>query len=184
MRRESGRRDGRPQADRPPTDVGSGLTSPHPGEHPGRSGRPTPSPDPSTLPRVARGLLPFGHPPGSGYDARMGEYRHEEDGDAALFLAEVGDSRPLADRTRIKAPRPEGRGRPDIAVPALAIDRTAQVGRADGVNDDVVSRLVDGRIRPEATLDLHGLTEAAAAPVLTRFLAEARAGRRTCVLVI
>ncbi len=47
-----------------------------------------------------------------------------------------------------------------------------------------MERLARGRLRPEATLDLHGLTLAAAHEALGAFLARAQARGARCVLVI
>src|SRR5690349_765336 len=57
-------------------------------------------------------------------------------------------------------------------------------GRAEGVNRAQVSALRTGKVRAEATLDLHGDTVAAALPRLEKFLLESSRDRRRCVLVI
>jgi DNA-nicking Smr family endonuclease len=113
----------------------------------------------------------------------MGDHRHEEEGDGALFLAAVADGRPLGDRARVAPPVPPGRSR-EHAVPALAIDAEASTGRARGLAAADLDRLAAGRIRPEADVDLHGMSEDAAAGALERFLASARAAGRRCVLVV
>ncbi len=56
--------------------------------------------------------------------------------------------------------------------------------RAPGVNRAQVAELKRGRIRPEASIDLHGKTVAEADEALRRFLAESSRVRRRCVLVI
>jgi DNA-nicking Smr family endonuclease len=57
-------------------------------------------------------------------------------------------------------------------------------GRAGGVDRRMLRKLRAGSVPVEAELDLHGLTRAAAAPALERFLAAARAAGRRCLLVI
>lgn len=57
-------------------------------------------------------------------------------------------------------------------------------GRADGVNRSQVSALRSGKVRVEATLDLHGDTVVAAMPRLEKFLLDAARDRRRCVLVV
>lgn len=57
-------------------------------------------------------------------------------------------------------------------------------GIAPGLDHRTLARLKRGRIAPQATIDLHGMTQAAAHQVLGPFLAGAQAGGRRCVLVI
>ena len=57
-------------------------------------------------------------------------------------------------------------------------------GRAEGVNRAQVSALRSGKVRVEATLDLHGDTVSAALPRLEKFLLDAARDRRRCVLVV
>lgn len=57
-------------------------------------------------------------------------------------------------------------------------------GIAPGLDHRTLARLKRGRIAPQATIDLHGMTQAAAHQVLSPFLAGAQAGGKRCVLVI
>jgi DNA-nicking Smr family endonuclease len=69
---------------------------------------------------------------------------------------------------------------------ALAIDGGGEqvAARAPGVNRAQIAELRRGRVRPEASLDLHGKTVAEADASMRRFLAESVRNRRRCVLVI
>jgi DNA-nicking Smr family endonuclease len=112
--------------------------------------------------------------------------------DRALFLAEVGDAAPLAERDRIPVPPPAPRpvpGRRELDPPPpapLQIDAAGEYVRArrDGVSHAQVGELAGGRIRAEARLDLHGHTVADAEAALRGFLVEAARAHRRCVLVI
>jgi DNA-nicking Smr family endonuclease len=68
----------------------------------------------------------------------------------------------------------------------LALDAGGEqvAARAPGVNRAQVAELRRGRVRPEATLDLHGMTVEQGDAALRRFLAESQRVRRRCVLVI
>jgi DNA-nicking Smr family endonuclease len=66
-------------------------------------------------------------------------------------------------------------------VPALP-DRLAAA--TPGVDGAIQSRLKRGKLRPEARIDLHGMTLAEAYPELVRFLHAARADDKRLVLVI
>jgi len=74
-----------------------------------------------------------------------------------------------------KAPLPTASARPR---PPLAL------GAAVDVDARTVERLKRGRIAIEATLDLHGMTQAAAHGALERFLADGVAAGRRAVLVV
>ena len=92
------------------------------------------------------------------------------------------------DRVRL-APKPEGAPAViDRTPPAitLSVERGGEaiVARAPGVNRAQLAELRRGRVRPEATLDLHGKTVDEADAALRRFLSDAARGRRRCVLVI
>ncbi len=108
------------------------------------------------------------------------------------FLDAVTGTKPFDERERVRIPAPVApprlRARAS-SVPApmgLTVegDGEAISGRAPGVSRAQVSELRGGRVRPEATLDLHGLTATAASAELRRFLLEAAAHRRRCVLVV
>jgi DNA-nicking Smr family endonuclease len=115
--------------------------------------------------------------------------------DRALFLAAVGDARPLADgeRDRVPAPAPPARplpGRPSPDDPPSPIALDVQHdgdrvrARRAGVSHAQLGDLGAGRIRAEQKLDLHGHTVAEAEAELRRFLVGAARDQRRCVLVI
>ncbi|HEV2335387.1 MAG TPA: Smr/MutS family protein [Stellaceae bacterium] len=64
------------------------------------------------------------------------------------------------------------------STPLPPLDRFAGVDRA------TAERLKRGRMRTEARLDLHGMTQAEAHRALAGFVARSRAGGRRCLLVI
>lgn len=118
------------------------------------------------------------------------------DSDKELFRASVGEVRELAtrqadpDRPRrqleptasasdpVAAPMAHWRGN----VPLQAGDVVRF--RAAGVQERVLRRLRQGEPRPEADLDLHGLTGKLALEFLPRFIADAYAvGRRSLLIV-
>jgi DNA-nicking Smr family endonuclease len=112
--------------------------------------------------------------------------------DRELFLAAVGDAKPLVSRDRVPAPPPEPRPaiapRVDEPPPptALHVEANGEHVRARraGVSHAQVGDLGAGRVRAEAKLDLHGHTVADAEAALRRFVIEAARDRRRCVLVI
>lgn len=121
----------------------------------------------------------------------------DEENDALLFREAVRGTRRLCREPRA------GRGTPPAppsarfarahraalpeTVPSRAsagAARDADGFRRAGVQESVLRRLRRGRIRTEAQLDLHGLTEAQAVALAEEFLlASARHGRR-CVRLI
>jgi DNA-nicking Smr family endonuclease len=56
--------------------------------------------------------------------------------------------------------------------------------RFTGIDRATAERLKRGRMRTEARLDLHGMTQAEAHRALAGFIAGSRAGGRRCLLVI
>lgn len=110
-----------------------------------------------------------------------------------LFLESISGTVPLGQEERdrvLAAPEP---GSPPPALrdplpPPIALtvegDGSRISARAPGVNRAQISDLRAGRVRPEASLDLHGRTAAEAEVALRAFLLEARTLRRRCVLVI
>lgn len=110
----------------------------------------------------------------------------------ALFLQAVAGARPLDPRDRVRlAPRPAAPPAPRVApvVPtpiALTIEGSGDViaARAPGVNRAQVADLRAGRVRVEATLDLHGDSSAEATARLRGFLAGAATHRHRCVLIV
>ena len=57
-------------------------------------------------------------------------------------------------------------------------------GATAGLDSRTMDRLKRGRIRPEATLDLHGRTRDEAHRALSGFLARAQSDGRRCVIVV
>jgi DNA-nicking Smr family endonuclease len=113
--------------------------------------------------------------------------------DAGAFAEAVRGARPLArgsNRLPMAPPAPRSRrGGPPAAVPGTAAPNVEEagdtwVGRGDGADRRLLRRLRRGEIPVEATLDLHGRRRAEAARDLDRFLADARAAGRRCLLVI
>lgn len=122
--------------------------------------------------------------------------------DQALFLEAVTGARPLQGRDRVAVPPPPPSPVRVLELPAevkLAIDlegpsesRPLHLGgdarrysaRAPGVSHAQIADLRSGKIRAEATLDLHGSTIAPALAALRQFLVESRRLARRCVLVV
>src|SRR5258705_4384844 len=115
----------------------------------------------------------------------MGRKPHESD-EAALFLDAVQGARPLPRRAvRPPATQPgvarraatgPGLGRAGSRAasnPPITVEREGDrvAGRSDGVSIAQLAALGSGRSRPEATLDLHGMTAERAARALSRFVA-------------
>lgn len=74
------------------------------------------------------------------------------------------------------------------AVPAVVAEQKAPgekaPGVAPGLDRRTLANLRRGRIPPQATIDLHGMTQAAAHRVLSPFVVRAQADGKRCVLVI
>jgi DNA-nicking Smr family endonuclease len=111
----------------------------------------------------------------------------------ALFLQAIDGATPLSGRDRVRPiPQKSAVVVPSISRSALPPRRalTLEVesgrvsGRAEGVNRSQVSALRSGKVRVEATIDLHGDTVSAALPRLEKFLLDAARDRRRCVLVV
>ena len=128
--------------------------------------------------------------------------------DRALWRKVTQDTKPLEKRDGAaerpeplepEAPKAAGTGRPPQAKPrkAAASPRPAaggttrkpatpdlESGRAAGVDRRNLERLRRGKLPIEATIDLHGDTQAVAHRRLGGFLTRAQAAGRRCVLVI
>ncbi len=111
--------------------------------------------------------------------------RQTNDAEGALFRDMVRDVRPL------KA----GRAKPIVSQAAVSgnlrkaelLPKPKFVMRTmgpSGLDRRTAEKLRRGRLEPEACLDLHGMTEAAAHRALTRFIHAARAKAVRLVLVI
>jgi DNA-nicking Smr family endonuclease len=111
--------------------------------------------------------------------------------DADLFRAAMVDVTPLKRRRSVRRPagavaRSEG-GETLVRAPARTVRRGGIADRepADFSFDrDVDRALSRGRRSPEATLDLHGMTLAAAERAVSRFLEEAVALKLRVVLIV
>lgn len=111
----------------------------------------------------------------------------DDDDDRDLFREAMRGVRPLAPTaakpphvTRSKPPFRPGRPEPS-PTPARQPPPTAD---GSGVQARLLQRLRRGRLRPEATLDLHGLNRHQAQLEVSHFLAAAQAAGRRCVLLI
>jgi len=87
----------------------------------------------------------------------------------SLFREVIDEARPLAAPAPSRQPRGER--------------KTAQA-RASGLGGRTEERLRRGAIKPDAKLDLHGLTEEVAHQVLLKFLRTAQARRFKMVLIV
>ena len=109
--------------------------------------------------------------------------------DQALFLDAVRDARPLSGRDRVPVPPPPPSPvRVDPLPPTVKLavegDGRRYAARGPGVSHAQIAELRAGRVRVEATLDLHGETVAPAIAKLREFLLESRRLGRRCVLVV
>ncbi len=117
--------------------------------------------------------------------------------DAALFDAAMKDVAPIRDRTEPAIPPvPSPSGTAPVRKKSPARPRSPAVPRSGaalpylspGASADVDSRTLDrlkrGRLRPDARIDLHGMTQAEAHRTLLAFIAHAHASGARCVIVI
>jgi DNA-nicking Smr family endonuclease len=109
--------------------------------------------------------------------------------DEALFRDAMGDVKPLASRDRVNvAPPPPSPVRVEVlpAEEKLTVDGDSQrfAARAAGVSHAQVAQLRAGKVRAEATIDLHGMTIDPAVEKLRRFMLESRGLGFRCVLVV
>ncbi len=118
---------------------------------------------------------------------RRGRIRPE----ARLFETAMRDVEPLAGRNlasdKTDAPPPANTGR--AAAPPPPPSRPAampelRAGIAADLDARTMERLRRGRIRPEARLDLHGMTQHEAHLAVADFIAASRGAGRRCVIVI
>ena len=110
----------------------------------------------------------------------------EED---ALFREAMGDVKPLGSRDRLMVPPPPPSIIRVVELPPeakLTIDGDSQryAARAPGVSHAQITELRSGKVRAEATLDLHGNLVAPGIQQLRQFLVESRKLGRRCVLVV
>ena len=106
-----------------------------------------------------------------------------------MFLAAVGDARPLGTRDRVPVPRPPARPVRVVELPPevkLTVEGDAQhyAARAPGVSRAQLVELCAGKVRMERVLDLHGLTiDAGLAQLRDTALASQRSGARHVLVV-
>jgi DNA-nicking Smr family endonuclease len=108
--------------------------------------------------------------------------------DVDLFGAAMADVKPLKGRRSSKAATPK-RQAEAFAKPRRATIAPPATPRAPAPPPQTFDRDIDralgrGRRAPQASLDLHGMTLAAAERAVTRFLAEASAGGLRIVLIV
>jgi DNA-nicking Smr family endonuclease len=100
-----------------------------------------------------------------------------------LFEETLKDAKPLRRRKRIsKSPSPK-----KVVVviqPAAPAASAKKTARIFGIDGNTAERLIRGQLEPEAKLDLHGLTEAAAHRALLTFLRSAAARKLRLILVV
>ncbi len=113
--------------------------------------------------------------------------------DMRLFRSAMADAKKLPGRDhddgRSAAPvaAPSRGARPPVARSAAEPSRRLphlDAGDAAGLDTRTMDRLRRGRLRPEARLDLHGMTRKEAHGALTDFMARAESAGRRCVIVI
>lgn len=107
----------------------------------------------------------------------------------ALFNQAMGGVKPLGSRDRVNVAPPPPSPVRVVELPAeakLTIDGDSQryAARAPGVSHAQITDLRSGKVRADATLDLHGLLVAPAIKQLREFLVESRKLGRRCVLVV
>jgi len=107
----------------------------------------------------------------------------------SLFMEAMGDVKPLESRDRVNVPPPPASVVKVVEIPAevkLAVDGDSQryAARAPGVSHAQIADLRSGKIRAEATLDLHGSQVAPALQELRKFLVESKKLGRRCVVVV
>ena len=109
--------------------------------------------------------------------------------DQSLFLEAMGGVTPLESRDRVNVPPPPPSPVRVVELPPevkLTVDGDAAryAARAAGVSHAQIAELRSGKVRAEATLDLHGMTLEPALQQLKTFLVSSRQMGRRCVLVV
>lgn len=109
--------------------------------------------------------------------------------DEALFREAMGDVKPLESRDRVNVPPPPPSPVRVVELPPevkLTVDGDSAryAARAAGVSRAQIADLRAGKVRAEATFDLHGMAVEPALAQLKKFLFEARALGHRCVLVV
>ena len=113
--------------------------------------------------------------------------------DVRLFRSAMANAKKLPGRVdddaRSAAPvaAPARSARPPVAGSAAKPSRhlpELDAGVAAGLDTRTMNRLRRGRIRPEARLDLHGMTRKEAHAALTAFMAQTEGAGQRCIIVI
>jgi DNA-nicking Smr family endonuclease len=107
----------------------------------------------------------------------------------ALFADAMRDVKPLASRDRVNVPPPPPSPVRVVALPPevkLTIDGDGQryAARGAGVSHAQITELRAGKVRAEATIDLHGSQVEPAIRQLEQFLVESQRVGRRCILVV
>ena len=109
--------------------------------------------------------------------------------DEALFRDAMGDVTPLKARDRVNVRPPPASPVRVVELPPevkLTVDGDSQryAARSSGVSHAQITDLRAGKVRAEATVDLHGSTIEPAIAQLKQFLFESRRLGMRCVLVV
>lgn len=115
--------------------------------------------------------------------------------DSALFRAAMANTKPLLRSGKLRTEDslnpaiPASRSvstlkTPLKAKPKARLAKTLEVGAATDLDRRTMERLRKGRLRPEARIDLHGLTASHAYKALCDFLYRAHGLNQRCVLII
>lgn len=105
--------------------------------------------------------------------------------DVDLFKAAMAGVRPLKGQRRSAAPKVKAAAAPPVSPQkSVASADTAQFQAPQTFDRDVDRALSRGRRAPEAKLDLHGMTLAAAERAVAEFLAESSERGRRLVLIV
>jgi len=105
--------------------------------------------------------------------------------DVDLFKAAMAGVRPLKGQRRSAAPKVKAAAAPPVSPQkSVAPADTAQFQAPQTFDRDVDRALSRGRRAPEAKLDLHGMTLAAAERAVAEFLAESSERGRRLVLIV
>ena len=120
--------------------------------------------------------------------------RAVRDDEARLFEAAMRGVEPLTSRGQTPPRKTEAKGPPKTKRPAAAPPpplpsrRAAMPELRHGIAADLdarsMERLRRGRVRPEARLDMHGMTQDEAHQALDKFIAASRNAGRRCVILI
>jgi DNA-nicking Smr family endonuclease len=108
-----------------------------------------------------------------------------DEDEAALFRAATRGVKPLTHTVRVAgdAPKPRARARFAPAEPELDAADPALFARP-GVSATTLRKLRRGKLRVQAELDLHGLTEAQAKVQLREFLSAALQHNARCLRIV